>query len=207
VPPGVAVPAAPPGSVEGPPTVLYLGRVAHSKGLEVLPGAMSAVWDRVPDARLVVAGAGTPDTPKIRSMFDTVGGPGERSVEFRLDVSEEDKQSLLRSAAVLVLPSVRESFGIVILEAWAAATPVIVADSPVMNDTVDDGVDGVVVPAGDDHALATVLVERLEDPSGSRAMGLAGFGKVRDDYSWESTTERLEQVYDQVAAPSSQNPS
>ncbi len=207
VPPGVTVDSVPPDAIDGPPTVLYLGRVDHAKGLEILPKTMSTIWEHLPEARLVIAGAATPDSPQIQATFDSIDAPTEQSVVFHEDISEEEKQQLLRAATVLVLASVRESFGIVLLEAWASATPVVVADSPVMRDTVNDGIDGVLVSAGNDRSFAEALLRRLEDPEGSRAMGLAGYEKIHKEYSWASAAGRLEHVYEQAVSHRSQNPS
>lgn len=207
VAPGVDVPDVLPYPVDGPPTVIYLGRLSRSKGLDVLPATMTEIWNHVPEARLVVAGATTPDAPFIRAAFSEIRLPSEHAVEFHEDISEEDKQRLLSNATVLVLPSDRESFGIVLLEAWALATPVIAADSPVIRSTVRDGIDGFLFPAGDATALASTLKACLEDTERSRSLGLAGYERVRSEYSWSVAAERLETVCEQAIARPSQDPS
>ena len=126
---------------------------------------------------------------------------------FYQDISEDDKHRLLRTATVLILPSVRESFGVVLLEAWAAGTPVVAIDSPVIRDTVIDGIDGVLVPEGNDRLLAGALLDRLEDPIGSRTMGLACYARLESEYSWESAAARLEHAYRQTISRRSQDPS
>ncbi|MEA3503477.1 MAG: glycosyltransferase family 4 protein, partial [Actinomycetota bacterium] len=198
--PGVAVPDDPPEAVDGPPTVLYLGRIAASKGIDRLVRAMEAVWRVVPDARLVIAGATTPETAEIRATLAGVtAGSDGGAIEFLLDVSEPEKQRLLRSASVLVLPSTVESFGIVLLEAWASATPVIALDTPVMGEVVTSGVDGVLVDPNDDQAIAGTITGLLTDPDRARSMGLAGFEKVRAEYSWDDAARELENVYESVS--------
>jgi glycosyltransferase involved in cell wall biosynthesis len=201
VPPGVEVPDTPPSLAAAPPTVLYLGRISRTKGLDVLPGAMAKVRDRVPDARLVVAGSTTPDLPAIRETF-AAGEADTGPVDFRVDVSEDDKARLLGEATVLVLPSERESFGMVLLEAWAAATPVVAVDMPVMRETVHEGSDGYLFPGGDAAALGRILGDLLVDPQRSRSLGLAGYERVNGDFTWDAVAARLEDVYDRVAGRS-----
>jgi len=197
--PGVAAPDDPPDAVDGPPMVLYLGRITASKGIDRLARAMETVCRAVPETRLVIAGATTPETAQIRAMItDTTIGSGVGSVEFLSDLSESDKEGLLRSASVLVLPSTMESFGIVLLEAWASATPVIALDTPVMGEVVTSGVNGVLVDPDDDEAMADAITGLLADPDRARSMGLAGFRNVADRYSWDTAAEQLESVYESV---------
>jgi len=196
VPPGVDVPSDPPRALDGPPTVLFLGRIGSSKGIDHLARAMEDVWQAVPEARLVVAGASTPETAEIESGLDQhADEPSDRVVEVHRDVSESEKERHLRSATVVVLPSSIESFGIVLLEAWAAATPVVAFDTPVMRDVVEEGTDGLLVDPGDDAALAGAISSLLTDPKRSRSMGLAGFAKVKRRYSWARAAEQVEKIY------------
>lgn len=196
VPPGVDVSSKPPDGLDGPPTVLFLGRIGSSKGVDHLARAMEDVWRAVPEALLVVAGATTPDTAEIESALDRyAGGPSDRAIEVHRDISESDKERHLRSATVVVLPSSIESFGIVILEAWAAATPVVTFDTPVMRDVVEQGADGLLVDPGNDVALAGAISSLLADPERSRSMGRAGFAKVQRRYSWSRAAEQVETIY------------
>ena len=198
--PGVAVPDDPPDATNDPPTVLYLGRITASKGIDRLARAMEAVWRAVPETRLVIAGATTPETAQIRAMLtDTTIGSGFGAIDFLPDLSESEKQGLLSSASMLVLPSTMESFGIVLLEAWASATPVIALDTPVMSEVVTSGVDGVLVDPDDDQAMADAIIGLLTDQDRAKSMGLAGYRNVTDRYSWDAAAEQLESVYKSVA--------
>jgi glycosyltransferase involved in cell wall biosynthesis len=199
VPPGVDVPSDPPRALDGPPTVLFLGRIGSSKGIDHLARAMEDVWQVVPKARLVVAGATTPETAGIESRLNRYDDdPAVRVVEVHRDISELEKEQYLHSATVVVLPSTIESFGIVLLEAWAAATPVVTFDSPVMREVVEQGVDGLLVDPGDDAALASAITGLLTDPRRSRSMGLAGFAKVQRRYSWARAAEQVEKIYTSI---------
>jgi glycosyltransferase involved in cell wall biosynthesis len=147
----------------------------------------------------VVAGASTPETAEIESGLDQhEDEPSDRVVEVHRDVSESEKERHLRSATVVVLPSSIESFGIVLLEAWAAATPVVTFDTPVMRDVVEQGTDGLLVDPGDDAALARAISSLLTDPKRCRSMGLAGFAKVKRQYSWARAAEQVESIYTSI---------
>jgi len=198
VPPGVPVPDSPPDAAADGPTVLYLGRLSRSKGLDVLAAAMGIVWGQQPKTRLIVAGAATPDVPEIHDMLRKVSGSVQGALEFHTDIAEYEKQRLLSTSTVLVLPSDRESFGIVLLEAWAAAMPVITLDSPVFRDTVSDGVDGIRVRDRSSQCFAEAILELVGDQDKSRKMGIAGFTRVRTEYSTDRVSSLLERVYNET---------
>lgn len=198
IPPGVSVPEEPPVSETGPPMVLFLGRLTTSKGIDRLVTSMAAVWDAVPTARLVIAGTATPETAAVEaSLHRETGAAAPGTVEFLRNLPEEGKHRLIATASVLVLPSTVESFGLVLLEAWASAVPVVAFNTPVLRDVVDDGVDGSLVDP-DGHALSGAIIDLLVDPERARSMGLAGFEKVSTRYSWDAAAERLETVYESI---------
>jgi glycosyltransferase involved in cell wall biosynthesis len=182
------------------PIVMFLGRLTMVKGIELLCQAMSTVWDAIPEAKLVIAGAGGPDRDATKKAVERLAGaPGHDSVEFAVDISDERKAELLEEASVLVLPSRVESFGIVLLEAWAHGRPVIAIDTPVMRSVVDDGADGVLVPPSP-TALGGVIARLLGDPEEANAMGAAGRAKVEAHHTWDVAAARLEAVYEDVLA-------
>jgi len=195
IPPGVVVPAEPPEPESSTPTVLFLGRLTGSKGIEGLARSMQRVWETDPRTRLVIAGATTPETADIEGAVRrgvAEGAAGE--IEFERDLTDREKQRRLRSATVLVLPSRVESFGMVLLEAWASAVPVIAFDTPVLRTVVADGVDGVLADP-DEAALGDAIAGLVTDPIRARQMGMAGFEKVRSRYSWQAAARELESVY------------
>lgn len=97
---------------------------------------------------------------------------------------------------LLALPSIAvESFGLVLLEAMATGKPVITTDLPGPRTVVRDGVDGLVVPAGDVAALSAAVAKLAAAPALRRAMGEAGRQAVLARYTWERSGEVLEGVY------------
>jgi phosphatidylinositol alpha-mannosyltransferase len=135
--------------------ILFVGRHEPRKGLDVLVEAMA----RLPaDTRLWVAGTG-PDTDALRAT--TADDP---RVEWLGPINDDEKVSRLRAADVFCAPSVRgESFGVVLLEAMAAGTPVVASDLPGYRNVARGGADAVLVEPGDPEALATGLRGVLDD--------------------------------------------
>ena len=164
--------------------VLFLGRRTASKRIDVLVAAMAIVHESHPGVRLVIAGP-PPAVDQIdlrRSGVEIVDAPDDRI-----------RRQLLRGARVVVSASTVESFGIVTLEAWAHATPVVVVDTPVSRSVVRSGVDGVL--AGSDAAgLARGIVAVLDDPARAAAMGRAGRERAAREFTWDVSSAALDRI-------------
>lgn len=144
----------------GPPRILFAAYASNpEKGLGVLAKAFRSLLDRVPDARLVLAGAG-----ESAWAFDQLDGDRDR-VLGRVDrlgaVAEDDVNSLYRAATVTALPSTNEAFGIVLIESLASGTPVVCSAAGGMPEIVGDHDVGRTVPYGDAEALARALEETI----------------------------------------------
>lgn len=136
------------------PTIFFCGRHEPRKGLEVLLEALASLPRSV---RVWVASDG-PDTDRLRSRF-----AGDPRIEWLGRISEEEKLGRLRGATVFCAPSLGgESFGVVLLEAMAAGTPVVASDLPGYRQVSGDEAARLVVP-GDREALAGALRTVLAD--------------------------------------------
>lgn len=155
------------------PVILFLGTKAHEKGavhlLEVLP----EVQKSVPEAKLIFAGLPTASWQQEYERRDLSG-------VINLDyIAGSDKHDLLAAANVLAVPSLTESFGIVVPEAWAKGKPVIVGPTGASRELIDEGVDGFSIGFGDTEKLAKCLIDLLGDPAKQKTMGEAGRKKAR----------------------------
>src|SRR3954454_13818181 len=139
-------------------TVGFLGRIDEPrKGLAVLLDALPRLVEAVPDARVLVAGPG--DVAETRERIPSAL---RSRVEFLGLVSEQGKPRVFRSVEVYCAPNTgQESFGIVLLEAMAADTPVVASDIEAFRRVLDDGRAGRLFPVGDSPALAEVLIDVL----------------------------------------------
>lgn len=142
------------------PNVLWLGKVRRYKCPDHAVRAMVEVLRSVAGARLIIAGRHD-DARYERQLEALVRDLHlESSVEFRFNVSEQEKQDLLHASRVLVLPSSVEGFGIVVLEANACGVPV-VASTGVPEGAVRHGSNGLRYPFGQIDALSKSIVEIL----------------------------------------------
>ena len=173
-----------------PGTLLFLGRINWKKGLDRLLDAMKTV----PNVKAVIAGNDEENlTPKLRAQAER-NGIADR-VDFRGPVSGAAKEELLRTSTALVLPSLSENFGNVVLEAMAVEMPVIVTPEVGLADDVEAAGAGIV---------ATNLPEAIQRVLGDRdaraAMGKRGRELVQARFTWERVAGEMEQHYTRIAA-------
>ena len=151
-----AVKVAEPGPAARPPYVLYAGRHIPDKRVDVLPAAIAAAREHIPDLRLVILGTG-PSSEAVRAKVRRVGG--ESWTDFPGFVSEAELDRLMHGALALANPSRREGYGLVVVEANAHGTPVVlVADEGhAATELIEDGVNGVVSPTTRPADLARAI--------------------------------------------------
>ncbi len=176
--------------------VLYIGRSDARKGLPVLIRAFEALIEHVP-ARLELVGPSREDLERL--VADPEAG-SRITAHGRLPRAELWEQ--LAAADVLSAPSLEgESFGMVLIEAFAATTPVVASAIAGYSDVVSDGVDGLLVPPGDPQRLAEALQSLYHDPA-RRARMAAAARRSAARYAWPVVASRIEAVYDRaLAAP------
>jgi phosphatidylinositol alpha-mannosyltransferase len=167
--------------------ILFVGRHEPRKGLPVLLEAFASL-DR--DAVLWVVGEG-PETEQLQA----VSPPG---VQWLGRIPDAELAPRLRSATVFCAPSLHgESFGVVLLEAMAAGTPVVASDIPGYRDVARAGKEALLVEPGDPDSLRQALRQVLDSPS--LAAELVEGGRQRAaGFSMERLAERYLSIYESV---------
>ncbi|WP_081859854.1 MULTISPECIES: glycosyltransferase [unclassified Microbacterium] len=148
------------------PIVGFVGRLHPDKGVDTLMEALRICAQRSISAQLLVVGA--QEGVNVETDID---GPVDIPVHAAGFV--QDVRPLLRAMDILVLPSRREGFPNVVLEAGAMKVPAIVSDATGCVDAVIDGVTGLVAPVGDAQALAVALETLLTDADRRESLGAA----------------------------------
>jgi glycosyltransferase involved in cell wall biosynthesis len=172
------------------PRVLCVGRLIPIKGHIVLLRAFAEARRHVPSLRLDIAGRG-PLEPALRALVKELAI--DDAVCFLGFVSPV--QRAIEQAAIVVVPSMGEGFGMVALEAMERARPVIAAEIGGLGELVEDGVTGLLVPPGDSPPLTRAL-ERLGGNLDLAArMGEAGRRRVLERFLQDRCTDRTELLY------------
>jgi phosphatidylinositol alpha-mannosyltransferase len=172
-----------------PLRILFVGQAVERKGLPVLLQAFEALRDQIP-ATLTLVGASAGEVAHM--MLD------DRGVHALGKVSEARKLAELARAEVLCAPSLGgESFGMVLTEAFATATPVLASDIPGYRDVVRDGTDGLLVPAGDALALAEALRAIALAPEERARMARAARERA-ERFAWPRVAAEVLDCYEQA---------
>jgi glycosyltransferase involved in cell wall biosynthesis len=180
----------------GPPVVLHVGRVKKYKSVDHLLRASRLLLDRGLSHKVAVVGTGD-DLPRLRKLAVRLN-LGD-AVEFTGFISEDEKLDWYRRAAVLSENSVKEGWGLIVMEANGCGTPVVVADSPGLRDSSKDGVNGLVYPYGDVRALADRLELILKDDALRRQLGTQAV-EWAHQWTWDAAADQMERVIEQTAA-------
>jgi glycosyltransferase involved in cell wall biosynthesis len=178
------------------PRLLCIGRLIPIKGHLVLLRALAQARAQVPPVTLDVAGRG-PLEPALKSYARELGLEG--SVRFLGFVSPV--QQAIETAAIVVVPSLGEGFGMVALEAMERSRPVIASAVGGLPEIVADGETGLVVPPADAETLADAIVALAGDLSRATEMGSAGRTRALAEFTPERCVERVEELYERSLAP------
>ncbi|HET7169291.1 MAG TPA: glycosyltransferase family 4 protein [Candidatus Limnocylindrales bacterium] len=176
---------------DGTPNVLFVGRHEPRKGLLDLLKAHRILRKTGSQQRLLVVGSG----PQEREARRYVATRGLQGVEFLGRVSDTEKAQLFRTADVYASPATGgESFGIVLLEAMAAGTPIVCSDIHGYKGVVRRGREGLLVPPRSPRELAVAIDRVLSDPDMRERMGAAGRARA-EEFSWPRVTAKVDDYY------------
>jgi glycosyltransferase involved in cell wall biosynthesis len=176
------------------PLLLTVGRQDAQKAQPLLVRAFARVRESHPGAVLLVAGREGDATREIHRTIDELG---LRSA-VRLLGHRDDAADLYAAADVFVFPSMYEGLGSVIIEAMALATPIIGSDAPAIAEVLDNGRDGAVVPRGNVDALATAMVELLDDADRRSELGRRARAAFEARFELDVVVDATVDLYERV---------
>jgi glycosyltransferase involved in cell wall biosynthesis len=183
-----------------PPRITYLGTLIRSKGFPELLSVAARLRDAGIEARFVFAGAWNSESERMEAAELVKRLELDEVVEFVGVVSGDAKRRVLAEADVFVLPTRYPPEGqpFAILEAMSAGLPVVSTPRGAIPDMVVDDATGLLLPEGDETALAEGLRRLVESPSLREALGAAGRERYERMFTEEATTGRLVTVLDTV---------
>ncbi len=175
-----------------PPLIAFVGLMHRNKGVDTLLEALSEREVRSLAWQAKLVGGGDPDRYRARiarlGLSDRIQAPGWRP--------PEEVRSLLARASIFVLPSLIENLPMALLEAMAYGICPVVTPVGAIPEVISHGVNGLIVPAGDPHALADALRRLLSDPVLMSRLGQASQRKFSESYEIGNYVTRLVAQYE-----------
>lgn len=178
------------------PYIIFLGRASYDKGALHAAEAVLVLRQQGVKVGLVVIGQ---TTPEFQQMMNGLPEEERNAIYEAGVVSDVDKHVLLRRAAMLLLPSRVDSFGIVMLEAWSHRIPVVAARAGGITAVVDDNKNGLLVPFGEVRELMEAIYRLLTNEAERRAIGERGWEKVQSQYTWDRVVDQVVERYKRLA--------
>ncbi len=170
------------------PRFIFVGALTLRKGVQYLVPAFERLKKERPEAELILCGAPYKDFQKYferwRPLFTHERG-----------LSHPELAKLLQSCTAFVFPSIEEGFARVISEAMAAGLPIIATHNSGATTVVENGREGIIVPARSEQAVYEAMKRVIEQPDWCDSMGRAAAEKATKDGSWERYGERLVDIY------------
>lgn len=182
------------GVKENEVVVGHLANNSREKGTVDLLVAAARLWERGVKFRVVLAG---PEMPNFQRFWRTF-----RSAGFvrRLGIlNDPQKRDFFAAIDLFALPSRSDSFGLVLLEAWANGVPNLAYRAGGIADVIQHGRDGLLVPCGDLAALAEGLSQLIHDAEARGRLGCAGRERLKCDFRWENKLRRVRELYEELA--------
>jgi L-malate glycosyltransferase len=176
------------------PVVGNVAALVPHKGQRYLVEAAHLVIQEMPDVRFVILGEGELREHLERQVHEHHLDKHVLLPGFRLDVL-----GCIKGFDLFVMSSITEGLGTSLLDAMACARPIVATRAGGIPEIVEDGVNGLLVPPRDAHALARAIVEALKDERLRQRMGAAGFDCVRERFTVERMVAETASVYARVA--------
>ncbi|MFC2034051.1 glycosyltransferase family 4 protein [Chloroflexota bacterium] len=176
--------------------ILFFGRIYPYKGLEYLIRAEPLITKELPNAKIVIAGAGR-NFEKYKKMM------GSRSDSFivrNYHISYQEGAELFQRSSLVVLPYIQASQSGVVPTAYGFKKPVVVTNVGSIPEIVDDNRTGIIVPPRDSQALAEAVVRLLKNEKLRKGMGENAYKKLKEDFSWERIIINTVKVYNKAIA-------
>lgn len=172
--------------------LVWVGRFVPEKGLQYLVKAAKIVLSEHHDVKFVLVGDG-PLKPCIMNLA-IKNGLKER-ICFAGKMSQREVVQVMQSASVFLLPSLKEGFPKTLLEAMACGKPVIASNISGVNEIIEDGYNGLLVPPREPRLMADAIIELSNDKDLSHKLGQQARLSVLKRYNWDLVIDKIEKVY------------
>lgn len=174
------------------PLIGCVGRLISQKGHKYIIEAARKVIENFPKVRFLIVGKGP-----LEKMLKRMSRDLKISSSIIFTGFREDVYSIIDKLDLLILPSLWEGFGLVLLEAMALGKPIVATNVGGIPEVVKDGEAGILIPPKDSDALANAIIKLLKDKQLAKRMGEAGRKRVEEYFQANRMAEEIKEIYEE----------
>lgn len=172
-------------------TFLFVGSLAAHKRVDLLIKSFSTIYDLRSNTSLVIVGQKTLYFPQIEKIYKSLPKPVQKQIHFKFNVNNKDLIKIIDQCQFLVLPSVQESFGLVLVEAWARSKAVITSNIPSLKEIVTSSNGGLVFKTDDIDDFKQKIKQLILNPKLCQQLGQNGLTYVKNNYTWAKVSQKI----------------
>ena len=170
--------------------ILFIGSLASHKRVDLLIKSFNSIIDKE-GFNLTIAGQQTLFYPQIKNLVNSLPLKTKSKINFIFNFPQSQLTTLIDNCDVLVLPSIQESFGLVIIEAWARQKPVICTNIPSLSELVTKSNGGLLFKIDNQQDLTKKIEFIFNHPKKAQEMGQNGYKYVKNNYTWNKVGQKL----------------
>jgi glycosyltransferase involved in cell wall biosynthesis len=181
--------------VRGRLNILYIGSLSAHKGLDILIDSFSNLTSKKlrSDISLTITGQKTLYYPQIKKQINKLPKNIKSKIKFIFNFPQNKLTQIIDNCDVLILPSKQESFGLVLLEAWARQKPVIVSNIPSLSEIVTKTNGGLIFKLNNSANLAQKISKLLKNTKLAHQLSQNGFNYVKNNYIWNTVGNKIKE--------------
>jgi len=164
--------------------ILFIGSFSAHKGLDILIKSFATIHHLEPDISLTIAGQKTLFYPKIKKIIQQQSKSVRSQIKFIFNFPQKNLSQIIDNCNLLVLPSSQESFGLVLIEAWARKKPVITTDIPPLREIINQTHGGLIFQDKNSTDLSQKISKTINSPKLHYQLKQNGFNYVKNNYTW-----------------------
>jgi spore coat protein SA len=192
-------------NLEGRKIVLFVGRLRKIKGIHKILQAMPSIIQAVPDTILIIAGSAFYGSERRTSYVDKLHALAKdfpEHVKFMSFIPHAEIHVWFEAAEVVLVPSIgHEAFGLVNVEAMACGVPVIATNIGGMPEVIEHGRTGYLINTQNiEVELSNCVIQLLNNPKRIKRLGLNSIDRVKENFTWEKSANRILQLYNQIVS-------
>lgn len=176
------------------PTILFIGSLTSHKRVDLLIKSFSLLLNAnsyLLPTKLVIVGQKTLFFPQIEKLFKSLPKSVQKQIHFKFKISNKDLIKIIDKSQFLVLPSIQESFGLVLIESWARKKAVITSDIPSLKEIVKSSNGGLTFKTDDINDLQQKIQQLIFNPKLCRQLGQNGYLYVKNNYTWNKVSQKI----------------